>query len=111
MATLTKKQSERKERILPGGIPKYIRCYDNGGKTADRYTIVFTGNYKGRNGCDYYGCSGDPFHPLGIGLHDWSQDIIDKPTYSHLGKKVKFEILPENVKEAVIQSYSSTWEI
>ena len=29
----------RAERFMPGGVPKHIRCYDNGGETADRYTI------------------------------------------------------------------------
>lgn len=40
----------RKDQLLPGGVPKYIRCYDNGGKTCDRYTVVFTGRYRHKTG-------------------------------------------------------------
>jgi len=103
-------KTERKTRILPNGIPKYVRCYDNGGKTLDRYTIVYTGNYKGRNGrCEYLGCSENPFH--GIGQHGESAEIIDKPSYKHLGKKINFISLPEQVKKAVMQDYNEYWEL
>jgi len=71
---LTKKEQkhkERTERLLPNGVPRYIRCYDNGGKTADRYTVCYTGNYRGKTKGwhDYVGMSGAPFHPQGIGQH------------------------------------------
>jgi len=99
--------TKRITNLAPNGIPKYVRCYDNGGKTMDRYTIVYTGNYKGRNGCDYFGCNAYPFQ--GIGIHDTSPTIIDKPSYSHLGKKVKFETLPDDVKTAVMNSYNEMW--
>ena len=104
------KASERKERLLPNGTPRYIRCYDNGGETADRYTIVFTGNFKGRNRrCHFVGCSERPFHPQGIGLHGDHDSVIDYPSYSHLGKKVKFETLPEDVRTLVMSDYRTFW--
>ena len=34
---------DRKERLFPDGVPRYLCCYDNGGVTAERYTAVFTG--------------------------------------------------------------------
>jgi len=106
------KSTERKERLMPNGIPRHIRCYDNGGKTADRYTIVFSGNFSGRNGqCHYLGCCDNPYHPQGIGMHGSSNEIIDYPTYSHLGKKVKFETLPEMVKKIIINDYSYFWDL
>ena len=104
---------ERRERLIPGGIPRYVRCYDNGGETADRYTVVFTGHYRHKtNGSQWHlGMSADPFHPQGIGMHGESKTSIDTPTYSHLGKKVKFETLPEKVKECVIQTYVDLWDL
>jgi len=106
------KATERKERLLPGGIPTYVRCYDNGGSTADRYTIVFSGNFKGRNRrCYYIGCSSTPFHPQSICQHGDSADVIDKPKYSHLGKKVKFETLCDDVKKVIMSDYNEFWEL
>ena len=97
---------------MPNGLPRYVRCYDNGGKTADRYNIVFTGNFKGREGrCYVLGCSALPFHPQGIGSHEDYDHVIDKPSYKHLGKKVTFETLPEDVKRCVLQDYCDYWEL
>ena len=104
------------ETLMPNGIPRYIRCYDNGGATADRYTIVFTKRpLRCKDGSfqewGYLSASCCPFHPQGIGLHGFSQELIDKPTYKHLGKKVKFETLPTDVKSWVMQEYMEHWEI
>ncbi len=107
----TKRQQERLASIFPNGVPKKIRCYDNGGKTADRYTVVFTGNYRANTGRQqwYLGLSGAPFHPQGICQHGESDNSIDTPSYAHLGKKVKYETLPEDVKKAIIETYLYLW--
>lgn len=104
------KLSERVSRLMPAGIPRYIRCYDNGGETLDRYTIVYTGHYK-KNGRYFEDltCSEDPFH--GIGQHGESPEYIDRPKSSHLGKKINFTDLPEAVKRAVISDYKQNWEL
>ncbi len=102
----------REEQFMPNGVPRKIRIYDNGGKTIDRYTVVFTGNYKGRDGqCDYLGMSEDPFHPQGFGQHGESDTIIDRPTYGHLGKKITFDKLPKDCQEWVITNYKKFWDI
>jgi hypothetical protein len=106
-----KKQQERINALMPSGIPRYIRCYDNNGESADRYTIVYTGNYKRISVCEFVGCSEDPFHPLGVGLHGESDQRIDYPSYSHLGKKVKFEDLPSKVQQLVISNYKENWNL
>lgn len=94
------------------GAPKHIRVYDNGGKTADRFTCVFTGNYRGRNGlCRFLNMSKYPFSPLGVGMHGECQDIIDRPTSSHLGKRVKWDALPFDVQVCIWQDYADYWEI
>ena len=96
------------ERLLPNGIPKYIRIYDNQDKSFDRFTCVFT-RIKGYY---YLAASSQPFHPLGFGTVGNAQyQPIDKPSYKHLGKKIKFESLPEDVKTFIIQTYKTLWEL
>ena len=109
---MNKRQIERAESLLPTidgkKTPKKIRIYDNGGKTIDRYTAVFTGNYKGRNGiCHYIGFS----VPQQFWIHDDDSNIIDYPKYGHLGKKIKFADLPEESQRALKDEYCDIWEI
>jgi hypothetical protein len=105
--------ADRKEALMPKGNPKYIRVYDNGGETADRYTVVFTGRYTHKtNGSHFYlGMSTNPFHPQGIGMHGESSTLIDKPTYKHLGKKIDFELLTTDCKNFVTREYKDLWDI
>jgi hypothetical protein len=107
---MTKRQLLRKESLLPAGVPRKIRCYDDG-EAGDRYTVVFTGNYKGRNGCDYIGMNASPFHPMGICMHGNHNQVIDYPSYANLGKKIKFEDLPEDCQKVVIRDYNEIWEL
>lgn len=111
MKTTTKKQKERLTRLMPKGEPRYVRCYDNGGETFDRYTVVFTGNYKGRTECVYVGMSENPFSPQGFGQHGSSEHVIDWPSYSHLGKAIKFADLPKDCQELVISDYKEFWNL
>ena len=102
----------RKEQFMPNDTPKHIRICDNGGKSIDRYTVVYAGNYQGRKGiCHYVGMSNDPYHPQGFGQHGESKEIIDYPKYSHLGKKITFKDLSPNCKDLVIQDYKKLWRI
>ena len=61
-----------------------IRVYDNWGKTADRYTIF----------CESgpIGSGGDP------GVFFQHGEAIEWP---HLGRKIRFQDLPEKVQNAV----------
>lgn len=102
----------RQEKSMPNGIPRYIRLYDNQGETIDRYTCVFTGRYEGsKDQKIYLGMSSDPFHPMGVGMHGESETPIDREGYSHLGKKVKFEDIPEQVKKCILQTYTDLWDL
>jgi hypothetical protein len=92
--------------------PRWIRVYDNGGKTCDRYTVVFTrlGHKKGMRGrCFYLGMSSNPFHPQGFGQHGEAPKMIDYPKYSHLGKKIKFSDLPIDCQKCVLNTYKDLW--
>lgn len=98
----------RTERLMPNGVPKNIRCYDNQGESFDRYTCVFTKT----EGYYYLGMSENPFHPQGFGQHGQGKDgPIDRPSYSHLGKKVDFSLLPEDVQKCIIETYKELWNL
>ena len=112
---------DRVNRLMPGGAPRYIRCYDNGnrpdGGTIDRYTVVYTGRYRHKTGGSqwYVGMSAAPFHPQGFGQHgEYPGHLgpaIDRPSYGHLGKKIKFQDLPEDCQKLVLQDYRDLWDI
>lgn len=114
---MTPKQA-RHERLMPGGIPRYVRVYDEP-TTTDRYTVVFTGRYAGRpvGGCDYVGMSADPFHPCGYGQHGESLTVIDAPNgwppamgrKCHLGKRIAFTDLPDECQRVVMSDYIDLW--
>ena len=106
----------RAKRLYYELSPKFIRCYDNNGETLDRYTVVFTkkrvGGNKHRLGeFVYVGMSKRPYHPLGFYQHGFSDRAVDRPSYSHLGKKIKFHGLPEDCQQAIIEEYNDLWKI
>lgn len=90
--------------------------------TADRYTVVYTGNYKGRNRITLYvGMSGNPYHPMGIGMHGESETPFDNSRPTLLGDKgawgggsqrrVSFECLPQKCRQLVIRDYLDIWRL
>jgi len=115
------KKDERRERLMPGGVPRYIRIYDNGGVanggSIDRYTVVFTGRYRyhiegyGLSWFLYLAMNGAPFDPQGFCQHGESPERIDWPQYSHLGKKIAFTDLPADCQNVVIQDYKAIWDL
>ena len=106
-----KKEERRKENLLPAGSPRYVRIYDNGGKTYDRYTVVFTRPEKfGMKGQTIFvGMSHDPFYPQGFCQHGALDKPIDRPSYGHIGKKIGFDALPEDCRKVVINDYQCFW--
>jgi len=110
---MNKKQQERYDSLLPEGKPRYIRCYDNQGLTIDRYTVVFTGRYTHKTNGDFIDLSmnSNPYHPQGFGQYGYSDYPIDRPAYSHLGKKIKFDDLPEDCKKLVLSDYIDLWDL
>ena len=53
------------------------------------------------------GCNAHPTHPQGIGMH--GDGLIDRPTSKHLGKRIGFAQLPEEVRAFVAAEYRSIW--
>ena len=125
---MTKKQQDRLERLMPGGIPRWVRIYD-APDTIDRYTIVFSGGYNNigqtrrgirRGSHPYLGMSGSPFHPQGIAQHGESFRCIDvnssgfAPSLGrkcHLGRRIRFRDLPEDCQKVVLRDYKELWQL
>jgi hypothetical protein len=101
-----------------GNIMRFRKAWDNGGETVDCYTVTFelyndeTGkwdiysegvNCNSRKGDLAYkkiyclGMSSNPFHPQGFGQ---SCTCVEG---RHLGKRIKFSDLPEEVQKCVLQ--------
>jgi hypothetical protein len=88
--------------------PEYVlACYDNKGKTCDRYIILFGGSFydeeMGRN-VQYLAMSGEPSHPQGVSM--WGE----MPAYNRAacGKHVRWLDLPENIRNHVVARASET---
>ena len=89
--------SSRDEVVQVKGEKCRIRCYDNAGKTADRYTVVYMdcperslpGSYAA------VGMNAEPFHPQGIGMHTSAMPG------EHLGRRVRLSELPEDCQKLV----------
>ncbi len=115
-----------KKRIINQKIAdKFVRCYDNGGHTCDRYTAVYIGRYRQRDGhgqlswfqhCCMSEC---PFHPQGVGMHGENPTQIDVAPGSwgpismgrknHLGIRIPFRKLPVDCRRLVVQDLKEIW--
>lgn len=75
---------------------KNIKCYDNGGTTIDRYTVVYL-DYPEREPGTFMavGMNSEPFHPQGFGQH------CSAVPGRHLGKLISFEELPADCQKLV----------
>lgn len=94
--------------IKDDGTPRYVRVYDNGGETCDRYTVVFTGR-RGLGGRMYLGMSEKPYHPQGFCQHGESNTPLDRPRYAFLGKRIKFSDLPQDCQCVALDTYKELW--
>jgi hypothetical protein len=120
----------RPERLAPGGVPRWIRCYDNGGETADRYTVVYSGKAaversEHHTEYPYRGMSSDPFHPQGFGQSGATPNqpcdtLGKKPGWhwppavgrkNHLGKRITWHDLPHDCQRLVWRDYAEIWKL
>lgn len=67
------------------------KIYDNGGKTADRFTLI---NADG----DVFGFDENPFHPLGIGQFVGNFNQWTCKSFDHLGKLITIDKLSEQAQ-------------
>jgi hypothetical protein len=123
---MNKRATSRLNSLLPKGIPRWIRCYDNGGVdkggSADRYTVCFTSKAGSRNGeYSYRAMSEYPFHPQGIGLWCSSSNHhcdVNKWGFApmigrknHLGTRIPFSALPADCQKLVLRDYKEIWDL
>jgi hypothetical protein len=128
--TIKRRIASRMARFMPKGIPKYVRCYDNGGRSFDRYTVLLTGKAPvlrcgNQTEYPYIGMSEHPFHPQGFGQHGGHSQPVDtlRPGKSgwfwppamgrknHLGKRIPFSELPPDCQKLVIMDYKQAWKL
>lgn len=121
MPTRTKK---RLESLLPGGVPRYVRCYDNGGETVDRYTAVFSGRHsmaRMHRVWPYLAMNCSPLHPQGFGQHGETKDKpcdVDRWGFpaamgrkNHFGRRIPFADLAEDCRKLVMGDYLELWDL
>lgn len=84
-----------------------LRCYDNGGRTFDRYTILPARWVRGWSRrvpdgllWEAIAASEYPFAPQGFGQH------VEAMAGPHLGARVPFETLPADVQRFARQSFT-----
>ncbi len=120
------KYQVRQERLMPNGIPKYVRIWDKP-ECADRYTVIFSGNYrKKRNGqpgqleqVQVIGMSENPTHPQGFCQHmEYPNHIDTKDGWApavgrktHLGRRITFQDLPKQCQAIIINDYKDIWQL
>ena len=89
-------------RWLEGAPAPVLACYDNGGRSIDRYTVLYGAPLwspdMGRN-VPYRAMSEYPRHPQGVG--QWGE----MPAYNRgaLGRKIAFSALPVQCQNVVRQ--------
>jgi hypothetical protein len=74
---------------------KEISVYDNGGKTADRYTVII--------GNDVYSMSDNATAPNGVNMYAGEIGTDVHPDFIKRMKKVKVNSLPQSVQKAITQ--------
>jgi hypothetical protein len=81
-------------------LTSLVACFDNGGKTMDRYTAVYLKQRAGLSlGKWFYNCVGmsaNPFHPQGFGQHGTA--MLGR----HLGKRIALNELPADCQRLVM---------
>lgn len=92
---------------LADGRRMVCRIFDTGPDTyADRYTVALKG-YRSRHSArmvyPYLAASAAPFHPQGFGQHGESTHFL---TGRHLGRRVAFDALPEQVQRFILQQFN-----
>ena len=85
----------RLAKYCPNGTPRYVHVYDNG-EGWDRYTVVYTGRYRHK--------TGGSFWYLGRSGHGESDKQLDYPSHKHLGKKIPFSALPDDLRGAALRN-------
>ena len=86
----------------PDGV---LGIYDNGGRSADRYTVVYAPyDLDGTLWYTYTAMSAAPYHPQGVGMYGETTHRITRDT---AGKTINLEDLPEACQRVVAEDLAS----
>lgn len=102
---MNKVDHARLKKLMPGGKPRYVRCYDAGETVSGRYTVVFVG----KSYHQHVSMSAHPHHPEGVCVYDESPTAIDRPESSFLGELIAFDDLPADCQRLVVNTYKDIW--
>lgn len=81
-------------------MERRVRVYDNGGETADRYTVEIYRQERGRKVTDIYFMSLNPESPLGVNQYGLTLNRGEHVDSSN-AKRVKVQDLPAEVIRAI----------
>lgn len=101
----------RRDRLMPAGVPRYVRCYESpadGPASWDRFTVVFTGRAAAIH------APGQAWHYPYVGLSGHGEHAgcpVDRPSSRHLGKRVPFSALPEQLQAVALADYREIWRL
>lgn len=105
-----------------GNMIRFRKAWDNGGKTFDRYTVTFEvyNEHTGKwdvfsEGWNVNALKGDPSYKriycLGMSSMPFNAQGFGQGSIGvegrHLGKRIKFSELPEEVQECILQYMGS----
>jgi hypothetical protein len=76
--------------------PFIFRILDNGGATADRFTIIYCDG-------DYFGASCNPSHPQGVGMNGEGIDLqgVEERVEAGTERDLRWIDLPEAVRDCI----------
>lgn len=92
------------KRWLDGDCPaQVLALYDNGGKSADRYTVLYRRviyDAQGRPWIGGRGMNSEPMHPQGIGMY-FESPAHEIAAWRSREKPTKWTDLPETVRACI----------
>jgi hypothetical protein len=98
------------KRWLDGDCPpEVLALYDNGGKSADRYSVLYTVTHIDARGVTWLfgrGMNSCPNHPQGIGM-SFERPAHELAAWRHREKKTKWTALPKEVRAAILDDCES----
>jgi len=129
---MNKKTANRVWSLMPKGIPRYIRVYDNCCLGSDeRYVVIYSGKYRSipnRQCCTKTGPTGflwiymseNPFDSKGTFERSESKRQVDvnKAGFApaigrknYLGTRIPFSELPKDCQKIVLHEYREIWNL
>jgi hypothetical protein len=103
---------DKTRRLFTDGTPNKLRCYDLGPNSSyDRYVVVFGHKRTDSGEFMHVSMSDNPKHPLGVYIHEFTEESIDDEECEHLGKQITFFELPVDCQDLIMEDYFKLWNL